>query len=135
MVICRTYDQHLEGEVVLYKHTSLPYAVHTYQRVCNDGVTCNCAVAIRSGDDVLVVDRCGVQKNDLSEVMSLSLYLNGELTPGTRIYKLSGGREFMVCVMLHLFYTSIQYVFYLAAICQVNCIFYGYSIHICPGRV
>ena len=93
------YDQHLEGEFVLYKHKTLPYAVHTFQRECNGypGATCNCAVAVRSGDDVIVVDRCGAEKTtEISDVLSFKAFVNGELTPGTEVTKLPGGSEFMV---------------------------------------
>ena len=60
---------------------------------CAAGVTCICTIAVQSGDDVLVLNKC--QENEDPDGFSLipgelttQLYLNGELTPGTYIYSL-----------------------------------------------
>ena len=79
-----------------------------YQRCERDVLaTCNCGVMVRSGDDVLVIDRCRRQRHRLppplsghsderGPVMSVLLYLNGKLTPGTRIHQLADGRKYIV---------------------------------------
>jgi len=62
---------------------------------------------VRSGDDVLVIDRCvrrrhrmpppiGGFSDDHAPVMVVQLYLNGKLTPGTRIHQLADGRKYIV---------------------------------------
>ena len=52
-------------------------------------------MAIKSGDDVILIDGGGpklVSKRGLT----IDLYLNGELTPGTKIIKHRGGKKFDV---------------------------------------
>ncbi|CAI9738780.1 Willebrand factor D and EGF domain-containing [Octopus vulgaris] len=90
------YNNYFEGEFVLYRHTTLPYAVHTFYRSCNNHASCNCAVAVQSGDDVIVIDRCGPTKKTKKGSTTITLYLNDELTEGTRIIQLYGGRKYMV---------------------------------------
>ena len=62
---------------------------------------------VRSGDDVLVIDRCVRRRHrmpppisgfsdDHAPVMTVQLYLNGRLTPGTRIHQLADGRKYIV---------------------------------------
>ena len=79
-----------------------------YQRCERDVLaTCNCGVMVRSGDDVLVIDRCVRRRHrmppplagfsdDHGPIMSVVLYLNGKLTPGTRIHQLADGRKYIV---------------------------------------
>jgi len=79
-----------------------------YQRCERDVLaTCNCAVMVRSGDDVLAIDRCVRRRHrmppprygysdDHAPFMSVRLYLNGRLTPGTRIHQLADGRKYIV---------------------------------------
>ena len=79
-----------------------------YQRCERDVLaTCNCAVMVRSGDDVLVIDRCIRRRhampppiygfsNEHATVMSVVLYLNDKLTAGTRIHQLANGRQYIV---------------------------------------
>jgi hypothetical protein len=49
-----------EGEFVLYRHTALPYSVHAFYKRCGRA-SCNCAVAVKACDDVIVIDRCVFQ--------------------------------------------------------------------------
>ena len=62
---------------------------------------------VRSGDDVLVIDRCVRRRHrmpppgngysdDFAPVMSVMLYLNDRLTPGTRVHQLADGRKYIV---------------------------------------
>ena len=86
------FDNYVEGELVMWKHTTLPFAVHTYQRQCNGGAACHCAITVQSGDDVIKIDSCGPS----SPTIELTLYLNGELTPGTTITQYNGGLKYEV---------------------------------------
>ncbi|GAB1607640.1 hypothetical protein Ahia01_001047900 [Argonauta hians] len=92
----RTYDNYFQGEFVLYRHKYLPYAVHTFYQSCASTVSCNCGVAVKSGDDVIVIDRCESTRRNRNQPILITLYNNGELTPGTRIYSLDGGNKFKV---------------------------------------
>lgn len=71
--------------------------MRTFYRDCNKKATCNCAVAIRSGDDVILIDRCGQSaKIQRRKRMTIKIYKNGELTPGTRIRRFGGGKKYEV---------------------------------------
>ena len=69
-----------------------------FYRSCNGKASCNCAVAVRSGDDVIVVDRCGATmgKSKKKTPMKLRMFLNGDLTEGTEVFRQSGGKKYMV---------------------------------------
>nr|XP_034327587.1 uncharacterized protein LOC105328884 [Crassostrea gigas] len=94
----RYYDNYLEGEFILYKHKTLPYEVRTYYRRCNLRAACNCAVAIKSGNDVILVDVCGPSRGASTKrtIFTIKMYLNGELTPGTEVISHNGGKTFEV---------------------------------------
>ncbi|XP_029649426.2 uncharacterized protein LOC115223143 [Octopus sinensis] len=92
----KRYDNFKHGEFVLYRHKRLPYAVHAFYRSCNGRASCNCAIAVRSGDDVILIDRCGSSMKIKKTTLTITLFQNGELTPGTKIYRLNGGKKFKV---------------------------------------
>ncbi|CAG5130986.1 unnamed protein product, partial [Candidula unifasciata] len=87
------YNNFLTGEFVLYKHKILPYEVRALYEPCNPkqpkGATCNCGAAVRSGDDVITFDTCNTRQNKIittgKSVITVDMYKNGELTPGTRV--------------------------------------------------
>ena len=68
--------------------------------------SCNCAVAVQSGDDVIVIDRCRRDRKTLRRLlggrtkqftkMSVDVYLNGELTLGTHVYEEADGRKYVI---------------------------------------
>ena len=61
-------------------------------------MSCNCAVSVLSGDDVIVIDRCGPSASPTKKVpLTVKLYKKGELTPGTRIRRIDGGLKYKVC--------------------------------------
>lgn len=91
------YNNFFEGEFIVYKHKTLPFEVRTFYRNCNKKASCNCAVAVRSGDDVILIDRCGPSMGKRSP-MTIKIYLNGGLTPGTKILQFSGGKKYKVHV-------------------------------------
>ena len=98
----RYFDNYIEGELVMFRHKTLPYEVHTFQRRCNGHAACHCIIAIRSGDDVIVIDSCGPAETPKSRTpqIEVRLYLNGDLTPGTKIEQYNGGREYKVSVFI-----------------------------------
>ncbi|KAH9523927.1 hypothetical protein Btru_047520, partial [Bulinus truncatus] len=89
----------LEGELVFYKHTTLPYEVRLFFRRCAGAASCNCAVAAKAGDDVIVIDKCGPFKNSTTDnffPMTVKLYRNGKMTPGFRIISRYEGRHYEI---------------------------------------
>lgn len=103
------YNNFYEGEFILYEHLYLPYKVHVIYQKCGPGVTasCNCGVAIQSGDDVIVIDRCYRRRQPFNRIMgnnldpyftylTIDLYLNNDLTPGTTIFEEAEGKKYFV---------------------------------------
>jgi len=76
--------------------------VHAFQRRCNGNTACLCAIAIRSDDDVIVIDTCGANETPVSRTPQLEvrLYLNGDLAPGTKIEQYNGGTSYKVSICL-----------------------------------
>jgi hypothetical protein len=74
------------------------FQVRTFYRRCNRVAACNCAVAVRSGDDVILVDVCGpsMKKTSRRTPYTLKMYLSGDLTPGTEVIRKSGGKTYEV---------------------------------------
>ncbi len=74
-------------------------------QACSKNVSesCNCAAAIMSGDDVIVLNGCATKpkypKANNFKRMSVTLYLNGKLTPGTKIYKVGDGQKYSVSTL------------------------------------
>ena len=64
--------------------------------------SCNCAVAVKSYDDVFVVDKCRLRTNGSSDnseslrVMKVTLFVNGRLNRATRIFRKHGGMAYQV---------------------------------------
>uniref|UniRef100_A0A2C9L6R6 VWFD domain-containing protein n=1 Tax=Biomphalaria glabrata TaxID=6526 RepID=A0A2C9L6R6_BIOGL len=92
-----SYNNFKEGEFVFYKHTSLPYAVHTFYRKCNkDIASCNCAVAVKVDDDVAIIDRCGPQSTKAFYSMSVKIIKNGNIDPAFRIFRYDQGNQYKI---------------------------------------
>ena len=73
--------------------------IHTFTRACNSNVnlaTCNCGVAIKSDDDVILFDRCD------RDALDIGIFLNGELTPGTHIFRRGVNYVVSACYFQHL---------------------------------
>lgn len=95
----------LRGAIFWFWHDSWLLKVRSFFRRCNDiteSASCVCAVAVRSDDYVIVFDKCGAGQGETDEnrPMTVSLYINGELTSGTSILRLRGGKKFRVGVVL-----------------------------------
>ena len=61
------------------------------------GGTCNCGVLVRSGDDVMRIDKCKwVNKTSSAYPINEQLFTNGELTPRTQIFQEKDGKQFQV---------------------------------------
>lgn len=91
------YEMHKKGEFVLYRHKNMSYTVHAVYKPCNSrrpgGVSCNCGVLIRAGDDVISIDRCGFTtdgKVSVGSPLKVQIYTNGEMTPNFEIKKQPG---------------------------------------------
>ena len=74
------------------------FQVRTLQRNCNKKASCNCAVVVKSGDDVIKIDRCGAKKGGKKQPLVPKLYINDELTPGTRIISFNNGKKWKVYI-------------------------------------
>ncbi|XP_076109578.1 uncharacterized protein LOC143078608 [Mytilus galloprovincialis] len=67
----KKYDYHGTGEYILYKNTKYPYQVNALFTECANGrATCNCGVAIQSGQSLFVVRTQKV----ISKISSRGLY-------------------------------------------------------------
>lgn len=61
------------------------------------GGTCNCGVLVRSGDDVIRIDKCKwVNKTSGAYPINDELFTVGDLTPGTQIFQEKDGKQFQV---------------------------------------
>lgn len=58
----------------------------------------NCALAVQSGDDVILLDVCGpsVKATTRKPIFTIKMYLKGELTPGTEVISHGGGKTYEV---------------------------------------
>ncbi|XP_059165052.1 uncharacterized protein LOC131947771 [Physella acuta] len=96
------YDNHILGDFILYKHKTLPYQVQVNYRSCSSSrmtATCNCITAVQSGDDVVVFNSCDARQNKQrpdAAAIDVQIFINGELTPGTKIKQLAGGQQYEV---------------------------------------
>ena len=61
---------------------------------------CTCAVSVKSGDDVIVIDRCGAKLDAEHSVIEVKMYVTNQLTPGTKILQYDDGHEYRVCLIL-----------------------------------
>lgn len=67
--------------------------MRTVQTSCseNKNWTCTCAILVQSEDDIIVADRCA--GNNITDIR---LYVNGQLTPGTRVARFGDGSKYRV---------------------------------------
>lgn len=76
-----------------------------FQR-CSSNANCNCAVAVKSGDFVFVVDRCrrhgdSCQGNvSCGGLLRTSSYMWERVTPGTKIFRKNEGRAYEVSLVV-----------------------------------
>jgi hypothetical protein len=63
-----------------------------FSRIGNGAAACG--FGIRSGDDVIRISKCNTP-------MTTKLFLNGDLTPNTKIYRQGQGNKVKVGVALH----------------------------------
>ncbi|KAL3864578.1 hypothetical protein ACJMK2_006243, partial [Sinanodonta woodiana] len=95
----RLYENVYRGEFTLYQHSEYPYAVHViYQPCANGRGSCVCAAMVMTGDDVVTVDYCRrIQDSKvLDPVLDVKVHQNGELTPGTRVFRNVDGKVFQL---------------------------------------
>ena len=78
--------------------------IRTFTRSCNGKAACNCAIAVKSGDDVILIDRCGYQQDVPNDrPTQIKMLVNGELTPGTRVVRKDDGKAYDVKKILSFF--------------------------------
>lgn len=77
--------------------------VHTFFLNCNGHASCNCAVAVQSGDDVILIDQCEQSHNTKTKKgkkkrkpLDVKMFLNGDLTEGTIVERRGGGKYYTV---------------------------------------
>ena len=70
-----------------------------YQRCTPGGnASCTCAVSVKSGDDVFTVSKCRGLDSTEDPILKTVLYINGDLTPGTRVFIKDEGIRFEVLI-------------------------------------
>jgi hypothetical protein len=97
------YNNYYDGHFTVYKHNNFSYEVEAVFQSCGADInaSCTCGVSVRMGDDVFVVDRCRRKTDDCvngdcEPGMKVTLHKNGELTPGTRIFRKLDGLQYEV---------------------------------------
>lgn len=99
----RSFDNFGVGEYTLVKHKILPIAFHAFFRKCNHNVaSCNCGVAAKIDDDVLLIDGCGAQHSDKLKPLDVKIFRNGLVSSGLRIEKHDEGNQYQVYCMFML---------------------------------
>ena len=81
------YDNFKEGEFVFYRNKAFDYQVNTFYRSCRGTASCNCAVAVRVDDDVVVINKCPADRSvdQDGQPVEITLHRNNDLTPGFRV--------------------------------------------------
>ncbi|CAG5135635.1 unnamed protein product, partial [Candidula unifasciata] len=98
----RTFDGILfnnfkEGLFTLYEHTTLPYTVQAFYRKCNRNIaSCNCAIAVKVEDDVVLIDRCGPHVTTKPRSLTVQMIRNGGINPGLRIQQRDDGNQYQI---------------------------------------
>ncbi|XP_070555606.1 von Willebrand factor D and EGF domain-containing protein-like [Ptychodera flava] len=100
---------YLPGEYILYRHKVFPLEVQTRLEACWS-VACNCGVAARAEDDVIIVDRCRFVTEEVVEYRNgqrrsyqrtyrkliVKIIVNGIMTPGFRLVRENSGRTYTI---------------------------------------
>eukprot|EP00111_Clytia_hemisphaerica_P012530 TCONS_00036835-protein len=79
------------GDYILVKSSARVFEVHARVFECHTSVSCNCGVAAREGDDVMVVDMCQTGKAPIIKFASTI-----EPQQGSRIERVPGGKTFIL---------------------------------------
>lgn len=69
--------------------------MHTFYRRCNNVASCNCAVAVRVGDDVIVLDKCFANGRLPLRVRKYS-NSDRETAKGFRVTSSNGGKTYNI---------------------------------------
>ncbi|XP_021366700.1 uncharacterized protein LOC110459006 [Mizuhopecten yessoensis] len=79
-----SHNNYYQGLFLVYKHTILPQEVFVLkQKSLNRFGTESCAVAVKSEDDVFIIDRCRESNGNIRNTQQL--YMTGTLHPFTEI--------------------------------------------------
>ena len=79
-------------------HKIIFLQVRSFFRSCNGAAACNCGVAARAEDDVILFDVCGPEADSKKGARPLTkqIYQNGELSQGFTVEEEHGGKFFVV---------------------------------------
>ena len=84
----------------MYRHKSQLYEARTFVRKCYGSVACNCGVAARIEDDIILINYCKeYPESTLNVPPTIQMFLNGELTPGTYLKELVPAKKYEVCLL------------------------------------
>ncbi|XP_077865016.1 von Willebrand factor D and EGF domain-containing protein-like [Saccoglossus kowalevskii] len=104
------FDVYKPGEYVYYRHEFLPYEIQTRLTQCGS-VACTCGLVVRANDDVIIVDRCKVQEEEVVvyyrngerysyyrtySKLTIKIIQNGDMTPGFRLVRTNSGYNYQV---------------------------------------
>ncbi|XP_070556412.1 von Willebrand factor D and EGF domain-containing protein-like [Ptychodera flava] len=103
------FHVYLPGEYIFYRHKYLPLEVQTRLTPCGR-VACNCGVAARAEDDIIIVDRCKIEREEVIYYwngrrysywrnygkLTIKIITNGIMTPGFRLVRTDSGRTYKI---------------------------------------
>ncbi|XP_019622001.1 PREDICTED: von Willebrand factor D and EGF domain-containing protein-like isoform X2 [Branchiostoma belcheri] len=87
----------LPGEFVFYRSTAADrtFEVQSRHKRCSGEISCNCGVAVREGNDAVIIDKCH-NIYGAASVRYLTANDNGELSPGFIVERDGNGKQFKV---------------------------------------
>ncbi|XP_006811159.2 von Willebrand factor D and EGF domain-containing protein-like [Saccoglossus kowalevskii] len=97
------------GEFIFYKHKYLPYEIQTRLTRCGS-VACNCGIAVRAGDDIIIIDKCqsvsiltvyyrwGRQYYYYRRysILNIEVKAIGQMTPGFKLIRMYSGTMYKI---------------------------------------
>ncbi|XP_077864331.1 von Willebrand factor D and EGF domain-containing protein-like [Saccoglossus kowalevskii] len=103
------YNVYMPGEYIFYKHETMPYEIQTRLSACGS-VACNCGVAVRVEDDIIIVDRCNIEEELVSyfwagrkyeyyrstSKLLIEVLVTGDLTEGFRLISKNSGHTHVI---------------------------------------
>lgn len=92
----RRYDNYKIGTFLLCQSTSRAFEVHVRQWDCGglrSAMACNCGVAAREGDDVVMLDSCNGHSQETRPQLAIR---STGASPQVKILKAYGGRKITV---------------------------------------
>ena len=108
---CGGFWRLLRHQIFQVLYDTLWFQIRLFTRSCNGRAACNCAVAVKSGDDVILFDRCGPEQQAAdSRPIEVHMLVNGELTAGTHVVRKEDGKTYEVCSFCLWFLIHLSYI-------------------------